>query len=101
MFNIEDLDKALKYKTIKEVKAYATEIYMRGDELFKRMRTFKIGKNTYRIEWYCNCSYLYCPGNVTVPFQRVKLLNTWPHRSKMNLQFYDSRDKVCCILKIE
>jgi len=94
-FTIEQVDMVLNYPTIEVMKS-ANPI-----ESFERWRTFMVHGLKYQIEWYVNHSYLHSPGGVTVLFKSIQRKNTWPHRSKMNLQFYDDRGEVCCVLKIE
>lgn len=92
-FSIESLDRALDHPNIK--------MHMRNDDwIFNRVRVFKVGNEEYEIEWYSNICYLHHK-DLTIPFQFVKQSNAWPHRSKMNLQFYDSELEVCCVLKID
>ena len=95
MMDVSTIDEILDYKTI-TVKKYSN-----AEEFFERNRIFEIGEHQYRIEWFINIRYLYCPGNITVPFINMKRINTWPHRSRMNLQFYDQDHNVCCVLIIE
>ena len=95
IFSIENLDMVLNYPTITLNKTVAPE-----GSFFNRTREFEVNDILYRIEWWCNGSYLYC-GNITVPFNSVCLKNTWPHNSKMNLQFYDADNQVCCVIKID
>jgi len=95
-FTIEQLDKVLDYPTIE-----AVELGKLPDEYFERRRKFVVDGHEYMIEWWANISYLHVPGGAIIPFHTVKQSNTWPRRSKMNLQFYYGMDQVCCILKIE
>ncbi len=91
--DISMIDNALSHKNI-------TDIEEVGGEYFKRIRKFKVKNKKYKIEWYHNQSYLYIE-DVIIPFFRVKQQNTWPIGKKMNLQFYDERNEVCCVLPIE
>ena len=94
-FTIEDLDRSLSYPTIMVIPSKN-----KGPEHFERMRKFIVFGKEYTIEWWKNISYLFIDG-VQIPFYGMQISNTWPNRSKMNLQFYDDRDEVCCVLKIE
>jgi hypothetical protein len=91
---LEELDKALNYPTIK------VESLDKGNEFIERWRKLTIDNEEYEIEWYCNVCYLH-HGALKILFNTVILSNTWPHRSKMNLQFYDSNEEICCILLID
>lgn len=96
MFSIENLDKVLSYPSI-TVKPFDD-----SPPHFERNREFYVYDTKYRIEWWANCSYLFSPDGLIIPFDYVLLSNTWPHRSKMNMQFYtDGVSSPTCILKIE
>ena len=94
-FTLEVLDKILSYPTIKKLPTPNPAKY------FERFRYFSVGGYEYSIEWYRNIRYLSTPGNVLVRFEEAKLSNTWPHASKMNIQFYDEHGGICCILNID
>ena len=94
VITLEQIDKILEYPTIKNIAKV-------GDEYFKRWRHFTVGEHQYRIEWWKNVSYIHCPGNVIVPFHRMRVTNTWPNHSKMNLQFEYGNTDTCCIIKID
>ena len=94
--DITQLDKMLSYKTIKLLES--TDNNNEAYE-FNRYRHFEVNNIKYSIEWYVNICYLHHK-DMLIPFHNVKLSNTWPRRSKMNLQFYYNNE-VCCILKIE
>jgi hypothetical protein len=91
MMTIEELDKVLSHPNIQVEAVPDTP----GE--FQRNRWFTLNGKRYCIEWWCNISYLHV-GSMIVPFQRVKQAGTWPIMSKLNLQFYDSRDAVCCVI---
>lgn len=94
-FTIEDLDRALDYPTI-----WIEQVLIKPGE-FNRTRRFIVYGDQYKIEWWCNLSFL-TTGDLIVPFEYVKQSNTWPHPSRMNLQFYCSgSSSPCCILLIE
>lgn len=90
---LEDLDRVLEYDGITVHKA------ARGGEIFERLRSFEINGQFFCVEWWANAMYLNA-GGLTIPFSVVKKSNTWPHRSKMNFQFYNNAE-VCAVLKIE
>jgi len=91
---IEDLDKVLIHKNIKNV-----EKFPYGEELFKRVRKFKIFGLEYKIKWWNNQCYLTHFG-VTVLFDTVEQSGTWPNNMKLNLQFC-TNDDICAIVGIE
>lgn len=91
-FTIEDLNKILEYKTIINTTKETSD--------FNRNISFIVKDRAYIIEWYCNSSTLHID-DLSIPFHYAKLSNTWPHKSKMNIQFYDESGNVCCILKID
>ncbi len=93
-FPIESLDRALDHPKI-EVEKSAL-----GNELFERVRKFKINNTKYKIKWFSNISYLE-HGDMIVPFFSVRQADTWPIPTKMNLQFYDRDMATCCIVVIE
>jgi len=92
---IEEIDTLLDYPTItvKETKPD-------DGRYFNRNRVFIVNGKEYKIRWYINLSYLFYE-DLTIPFVSMRRQNTWPHNSKMNLQFYDKNNEVCCILKID
>ncbi len=90
---LEELDQALNYPTLTVAQAAM------GDESFNRIRSFEINGQYFSVVWWTNRSYLHA-GALTIPFETVKQSNTWPHASKMNLQFYDDNN-LCAILKLE
>lgn len=92
-FSLCDLDKALEHKNIKVEKQPI------GDEL-NRVRRFALNGKSYKIIWYINTCYLE-HNDILVKFKKVIQKNTWPNRSKMNLQFYNDNNDVCCIISIE
>lgn len=94
-FTIEDLGRVLTHKNIEIIPSDAE-----GGELFNRNRRFIVNGTQYKICWYSNVSYLYC-GDIIVPFHAARQSGSWPSRKKLNLQFYDARGDVCCILGIE
>jgi len=95
IITLKQIDKLLEYHTID-----AFPVLEVGGE-FNRKRRFNIEGNEWRIVWYKNICYLENNNqSLIIPFEQVKLTNTWPTRSKMNLQFY-YQGEVCCVLKIE
>lgn len=92
-FSLYDLDKALRHKKIEVEKLPIT------DGLY-RLRRFRLNSKSYKITWYANTCYLE-HNNVLVQFRKVVQKNTWPTNSKMNLQFYNDCNKICCIISIE
>ena len=92
---LDDLDKVLSHPS---VNAYL------GDDSTQtgiRHKSFAIDGRTFKIEWWTNICYLYADG-LTVPFDWVRVSNTWPNRAKLNLQFYRNGDTTpICILPIE
>lgn len=95
-FSIEDLDKVLTHKNITVSK------YGDKDKLviFRRHREVIINGVMYTISWYINDCYLKTK-DLEIPFRKVRQTGTWPNGAKMNLQFYDKNEDVCCILRIE
>lgn len=92
---LEVIDRLLEYETIE-----AESSKLKG-ETFSRVRKFKTLDQEYKIIWHCNICYLHS-GNMQISFNTVKLSNTWPNRSKMNLQFYlNGNETPVCIVKIE
>jgi hypothetical protein len=94
-FSIEDLDRVLKHKNIL--------LMPHGDNSsieFRRRRDLIINGTMYIISWYINQCYL-TRDRLTVPFSFVKQSNTWPNRAKTNLQFYNKKGDICCILMLE
>ena len=67
---------------------------------FSREFAFCIDGSDYEIRWFHNQSTL-SSGFLDVMFHRVKVANTWPNRSKMNLQFYDDKNNVVAVLPID
>lgn len=94
-FTIEQLDKILSYPSIER------QPTPKPDKYFDRYRHFRVGNNEYHIAWFVNISYLHGQGEITIPFARAELSNTWPHSSKMNIQLYDEHNNICGILKID
>ena len=92
-FSLIGLDVALKHKKIK------VERRPTGDGL-NRIRKFRLNGESYKIIWYINTCYLE-HDDILVKFKRVDQKNTWPNRSKMNLQFYNDNNDVCCVIRIE
>lgn len=94
-FSIEDLDRVLKHKNI------LSRPYGDGSSTeFRRHRELIINQTMYGISWYINQCYL-IRDKLTVPFSFVKQSNTWPNRAKTNLQFYNKKGDICCILMLE
>jgi hypothetical protein len=89
---LEDLEKVLTHPNIK-----LAPVVEKPGEL-NRNRLFTLNGKEYHIEWWCNISYLHIGREVIVPFDTVKQCGTWPIASKLNLQFYDAQDRVCCII---
>ena len=94
MFTIEQLDMVLDYPTID------VDPHDEDSGKFDRYRSFRVDGVSYKIKWFCNFCTLYC-GDVEVLFRWVKRTGTWPNHAKLNLQFYDDRNSVCCVLPIE
>lgn len=95
---IEELDKVLSsYPTIEIIPAPESA----DPTEFLRDRYFKVNGEEYRIEWWVNICYLYIGENVQICFKSIKVSDTWPNDAKMNLQFYDEKNNVCAILKID
>ena len=94
--DIEELDKVLDYPGLTVRKAAC------GKEMFERLRSFEINGQYYSIEWWANAMYLHVGlmSELVVSFSHVAQSNTWPHRSKMNFQFYNNGE-ICAVLKIE
>ncbi len=90
---LEELDAVLDYPTLTVTHAAM------GDESFNRIRQFEVNGQYFFIAWWKNRSYLHT-GELTIPFETIEQSNTWPHASKMNLQFYDDNN-LCAILKLE
>ena len=88
-FTLMDIDEILSHPNIK---------VFHSDNW--RVREFEIEGDLYAIEWYCNVSTLYSKG-LLIQFDHAGLSNTWPHRSKMDIQFYDRLDEVIAVLKVE
>lgn len=91
---IEELDRLLSLNS--NISLVNSE---KKEGCFNRKRTFRVHDQEFEIEWWCNGSYLNI-GKVIIPFKAVTLSNTWPNRSKVNLQFYDSNDYPCCIIPV-
>ena len=99
-FTIENLDFVLSHASIDNQPSPSPAEY------FERSRYFKISGCVFHIDWWVNVPYLTTPNGVVVPFCSVKFCsvkvsNTWPNGSKLNLQFYNQHGDVCCILPIE
>ena len=94
-FSTKDLDKALNHKNIL-VSSYGDKNCSTG---FKRHREVIINGTMYKISWFVVTCYLKTK-DLTISFKYVKRVNGWLKGSKVNLQFYDESDKVCCVLRI-
>jgi len=93
-FSIEDLKKVLDHKNISMVEN------KEPDEFFDREMRFVIDGECYKTVWWVNVSYLEI-GVLLIPFRYVKQESTWPNNAKLNLQFYNDRNEIVCILPIE
>jgi len=93
-FTIEDLDRILDYPTI-EVATVIEE-----PAKFIRVREFEVDGNKFSIEWWANLSYLKIDDTLIIPFDTAELTNTWPNRSKMNIQF-QYKGHTCVVLKVD
>lgn len=94
-FTIEDLDMALEHKNI----VVSTPV-LPGEYAFNRTRLVFINGNEYRIAWWRNQCYLE-HDDMIVLFKYVRQSGTWPNNKKVNLQFYDHHNAVCCVVGIE
>lgn len=92
-FSLLALDNALRHKKIKIEK----QPIRNG---LNRIRRFTLNGKSYKIIWYINTCYLE-HNDILVKFKKIIQENTWPNHSKMNLQFYNDNNDVCCIISIE
>lgn len=76
------------------------ERYSRGEQEFQRMIKFQIEEQEYIIEWYSNMCKLYI-GKAQVIFDKVRFSGTWSNEYKENLQFYDGKNEVVCIIGVD
>ena len=77
-------------------------VYEDLEGTFNRVITFSLDGKVFEIEWWVNEQYLKHNKVLVVPYHYVRLNNTYPHISKMNLQFYREGDTYpICVLKVE
>lgn len=88
---LEDLDTVLENvsSTISEFKFSK---HSENSEILQRVRCCELKDLAkFTITWCCNVSFLQF-ANLTVPFDSMKLSNTFPNGAKYNLQFYREGD---------
>lgn len=67
---------------------------------FSRRVRFEIEGQIYVIERWANTCYLEV-GNAKINFDKVRFEGTWPNCYKNNLQFYDDRNEVFCVIGVD
>lgn len=67
---------------------------------FSRRVRFEVEGQVYVIERWANLCYLEA-GNAKIIFDKVRFKGTWPNRYKNNLQFYDDRNEVVCVIGVD
>jgi hypothetical protein len=60
---------------------------------------FTVNNTPYAITWWCNQCYLKT-GDILILFNDLEIANSWPHESKMNIQFHNNNDDCVCVIKI-
>lgn len=68
------------------------------DDLLERVITFKVNRVEYRIEWWCNLSYIYL-GEFFTLFDSLKMWRTWPN-GRLNVHFL-LKSEIVAILPID
>ena len=94
-FTIEQLDEVLVHDNLKNI-----SLMPAWPEEFLRARAFEINGERYTIEWWSNICYLNV-GGALIPFRYVVKQGTWPNGKKLNLQFYNDHQQVCCVIPLE